>query len=446
MAIQPTGTISLRFAGPAARAISSTAKVRVYLYTYDSSTGYGLHTFANGSPYQEFAYGGGTDSLSGVPTGLWDVLVSIGTDGPGKSFYVTRYGDSGVIDVVGGADTSASVTTKASPFAYSTQLAGQNLNSVVWNYLSSGGASIITQSTGGTASLYVSSTSSLSSIIPSLPGSPPSLSVANPVPITLPSGVQVNSISQGMAYEVSVSVQFPSYALFVNTNKGIIPYFPGASTPFDTSFSSNLGSGGTTYDVGNSVATEDSTMNYGIPIFYSRNGGLGGVYLSLLNAAPYLNSFSGTASWVDIPSTGTGNPVSSLSSDFYTNDAFTYVATKGGAFRAAPSLVTSGSTSAGNLSSTVKIPSPNSAPIVSIAVDDYDGLLYVGTTDGAYYATLNETGATSATSATTGAVRVCSRFPSHMSGISFSLLSSLVRKTKRAGDMFIVVGPSFKRS
>jgi len=385
MSTEPTGSISINLGGPTVRTITSSSLVRVYLYTFASSTSYSLYTFPDSKPYQEFQYGTGTKTFKDIPAGLWDVLVSVGSDGPNGSFYTTDYGHSGVINVVGGTDTAASVTTGPSPLTISTDLLGQNLTGVALGNYATGAPAVLASSS---SMLWIGNLGADLSV--GTPTSPVMAQIGNAGQIAS-NGLQIRSMNQGYAETGNGAFA----AIFTNTNKGIVPYDPTGG--FDLTYSISLADAtGARYSVKKSVAMAPYIAGYDyVGVFYSRGSAIGGVYLDpLSNVIPYDGSRG--ARWVDVPlsSDSTEDSVYDIAVNDNGSSSYAYFATKYGAFRIDTGLIKEGQPTAGDLSRATFFAGPNNAKIQALSVDGYAGQIYIGTPMGAYSAPIDESNPT----------------------------------------------------
>ncbi len=391
MSTQPTGSISINLGGPAGRAISSTTKVRVYLYSYASSSSYSLYTFPDGKQYQEFQYGTGTKTFTDIPAGLWQVLVSIGSDGPSgtDSFQTTDYGHSGVVSLTGGGSASASVATSPTPVSTSTDLLGKSITGLIFNAL-------------GTQNIVASSTDMMwnGSFAPCQPAMPIMSEMSNSSQIAA-DGLQLNSLSYG--YYDSGNGFVPT--LFVNSNKGIVQY--DSTNGFNTSFSQYLtDTSGNPISVFNSGSQAALSPTSGLPIavavFYQSVHGIGGVYLDTANTAPTASLGGAPGIDIELPASAGMSPVYNLSTSIdATNTIYAFYATQDGAFWTTSDILNS-SLTPGDLQTDAHFftatANGQSVPIQAVAVDmpsgASSGTLYIGTRMGAYSRPISEANGT----------------------------------------------------
>ncbi|RKX81117.1 MAG: hypothetical protein DRP57_12265, partial [Spirochaetes bacterium] len=235
-------------------------------------------------------------NIENIPAGQYTVLLSVGNVDSSNFFDVTQYGQSDIVSITSGS--TAEVTLPLGPSPFSKYLKGIELRGV--KELAG------TVYTAGKDKLYKSALANLDNI-----GSNTA---------TTPAGYEVQSLSIGKVVSTGDS------AIWLNTNKGILPY--KTVTSFDTSFSSGLGNI-TILDSG----ALDSSGSFPITVFFQREGGLGGVYIT--NEAKDSPS---TWNWlnIDLSDVITGQPVLG----FYMTDNHAYFATKLGAFSLSSDIIT----------------------------------------------------------------------------------------------------------
>ena len=297
----------------------------------------------------------GTDiNIENIPAGQYTVLLSVGNIDSTEFFDVLQYGQSEAVSITSGS--TAEMTLPLGPSPFSTYLKGVGLKGV--------------KEFEGTVyavsadKLYNSTLANLANI--------------GFNPANTPADYEVQSLSIGKVVSTGDS------AIWLNTNKGILPYKTGTS--FDTSFSSGLGDI-TIFDSG----ALDSSESFPITVFFQREGGLGGVYIT--NEAKDSPS---TWNWlnIDLSDVITGQPVLG----FYMTDNYAYFATKLGAFRLSSDIITTyNGTDIPDLMNYADFFSINDAdggeiPILAIAgyKTGADTYLVMGTEKGAYTVKLTE--------------------------------------------------------
>jgi len=183
-----------------------------------------------------------------IPSGTWDVLLSLGTKNANGDFLTLSYGGSESVFVSPGVSADASVTVVDQPYTVAGNLLGENVSSVV------NVDGVIYASSGN--KLYSGDTAAAVTLMAD----------------QLSSAYIINSVSLGKFFSDSEDTFIPE--LWVNTDKGIVPYQSGEFfTDFHDNGVSVLKSGAI-----ESVTEDESwTADDKLVVFYQRNKGLGGV-------------------------------------------------------------------------------------------------------------------------------------------------------------------------
>ncbi|MEW5817103.1 MAG: hypothetical protein AB1798_17125, partial [Spirochaetota bacterium] len=285
--VSKTGDLTLRFdSGFLSRSISTDADTAwVYLKSESGS-------FLQFSDTGQYYFEGSTAStleIPNIPAGKWNVLLALGNKTTG-AFIPSDYGESGFIMISPGVKNNAAVVSSKSPLLWSTALAGSNVTGAV-----TFGSSIFA-STG--ANLYSGS------------------SITNMAELAPLSGYTIYSISEGLFFGTSAGSTNPE--LWINTDKGIIPY---RSSTYLTNFQK------TQFLVRQSGARFSATPENQITIFFKTEKGFGGLNVKETNKDE-------TTPWEwkkydEFAQNFTGDMVY----DFVIHGDFGYFATKLGAFR-----------------------------------------------------------------------------------------------------------------
>ncbi len=284
--------------------------------------------------------------IKNIPAGpVYTLAVSIGTKGT-NYFNVEWWGNSEEFKIVAGSTVSP--TVKLQETSFTPALSGKHLKGVIVN------SSTICTPTEDT--LYYGST------------------ITSFQSKTL-TGYSINSISIGKFLDnTNAIVNEP----WLNTTKGIVPF---RNDNFDETFSSKLPE-----SIIMSGAVEASENS--IVAFYERDSGLGGVYIDSTNKTQ-----PSTWEWLDIDLSDyvSGQPIY----DYYNTESYAYFASKLGAFRLSSTLIeeynNSGNTP--NFMDEAKFFSvDNNIQIISLSgyTSGSTKYLVMGTENGAYIGTLDE--------------------------------------------------------
>ncbi|HUX21514.1 MAG TPA: hypothetical protein VMW69_09760 [Spirochaetia bacterium] len=384
MPVQSTGSVNISVPSVAPRTIANGTTsvgdyIRIYLYTYavkGDDTHYTLYKFPDGNTYKDFPNAVGqtnTLTLDKIPSGLWQVLISTGSVDTSTGFMnVKYYGSSGVFNLVPGTENAVpSFAINPTPFTANPDLLDKNVVGVRQIV----GLSSVYAATSDTLYRGSAGDQSLIANAGSMTTDPNSSAITA-------GGNSIESLSNGFIYSAT-------NALFVNTSlKRIIPY-DGISAP-DTGFSANLAPTISSVTGLTSGAFTVPGTTPIVVIFYQRDGGLGGADLTATGAPA-------AADWIDFPTSGivSGQPVYSFVMHGGVTNPFAYVATKLGAFRLSETSFQSGSTSSDILNVGKTFAAAPDTVIQALAIDDSTSTptLYMGTNNGVYTATLQESDA-----------------------------------------------------
>lgn len=363
MTTQTTGKIQFAVSS---RTISSapsgtTPQVRISLFSVKSINGQlvggSLFTFPSGLSYYP-ANVGTTVTLPNIPVGSWAILVSAGGVDASGNFITTDYDfPYQVVSVAPGVNNPVSVTLTASPVTSIRALAGQNVNGLA--------AASVAASPGSNYSVFASTSTALYGVSPII------TSLATPPP-----GLSINSISPGYTSN-GVTV---GGAIYLNTTGGIVPYdgsttYPGFAT-------------GDARSILQSGAFADPSAPGYIALFYQRSGGVGGTYTNSSTPSNWVD--------VDLSSEIAGQPIYNFTlTHNTTTTSYGYFASKLGAFRVDQSVVQDQTTANRILSVAKFFTVPDASTILSLcAAGSGAQPLYIGTTSGAWVATLQENSST----------------------------------------------------
>ena len=343
-----TGNIAFSTAG--SRSITAGSDVvRVSLFsvrTVDGNlVGQTLFAFSGGRTYAEGSVGG-TIRLTDIPAGTWAVLVAAGTKDTNGNFVVTDYSwPYAVLTVAPGVDNPVTVTLQKSPVA-ATGLFGTDVMGV-------------TQA----GTVYAVTPTKLYNV--------PGITSAG----TLPGGVTANGLDAGYAGAS------PAPAPFIDTNAGVYYYSSGIQSDLAAS---------------NPISVLQSTaFTYSgskIAVFYQNEGGFGGVSIN-----------SGTiGSWTNMDSSKTipGKPVYDFTVTNASASPYAYIASKVGAFQANQTVVETQGAADNLLTNVTFFKAPDGSTILSLSAMGDNTPFYIGTSAGAWSATLHETPSFSITGAT----------------------------------------------
>ena len=214
---------------------------RIYLLSGDNN----LIKIGDGKAYQEVELGGETVvTIQGLdPSLTYTVLLAVG-EKVGNGFEIAKYAEESGVTVVAGENKDVEVDIENSPFVYASFLTGNDVTGVVVD--SQGDDSIYTATKGNIFKVNTS--------------------LGQAGGWTMPSGYEANSLSY-----VASGAYVASDRIFVNTNKGIVPF---ASGSFATAFSAPLRA-----KYGNIPVTDSGYYSNGLGdevIYFQRDGGLGG--------------------------------------------------------------------------------------------------------------------------------------------------------------------------
>jgi len=276
--------------------------------------------------------------IEGIPVGpSYQVLMSIGSQQDGW-FDTWEWGESAEFTLEPGVNTPVSMSMQGSPFGNTFDLAGKSLVDV--------------EVVGGT--IYAAEASTLWD-------STSLFSTFSPTPIE--PGYTANSLTDGIDFDTG------SARLWINSNKGILPFYVSVAPVFDTTFSTNLGT----------IQVLDSTtrsVSGGHVLYFSRAGGLGGVYAD--NDVPDPANWT----WVNLD----GEEVYDL---ITLSPGDGYFAAAGGSFRLPQSFLEDATPSIAEHKAPLNPP----AKVLSWELmydNSGDGdLLFLGTEDGAWQVTVN---------------------------------------------------------
>ena len=280
--------------------------------------------------------------IEGIPVGpSYQVLMSIGSQQDGW-FDTWEWGESAEFTLEPGVNTPVSMSMQGSPFGNTFDLAGKSLVDV--------------EVVGGT--IYTAEAGTLWD-------STSLFSTFNPTPIE--PGYTANSLTEGIDFGTG------SARLWINSNKGVLPFYVTVAPVFDTAFSVKLGA----VPVLDS-ATRPSGSDH--VVYFRRSGGLGGTFVfSDVPDSPELWE------WVNLDSEEVYDLITLSSMD----GSDGYFAAPGGSFRLPqPFLQDATPTIAEH-----KLPLKPPAKVLSweLMYDNYgDGdLLFLGTEDGAWQVSIN---------------------------------------------------------
>ena len=338
------GNLFLTLAGQA-KGPEETA--RIYLITADDD----LVPIGADTDYRDvnIAEGQTTVTISGLPVGPeYQVFFALGEQETGY-FSVSRYAVSAAFELSPGDNVSVpKLTLLSNPVNNSDQIMGKNLKGVVVD----GGGDIFSPSA---STLYKGDAIDTMTTT-----------------YVIPSGHSANSISIG------ANIGGAGSEVWVNTNRGILPYNGGAG--FDEDFSVDLGV----------VSILDSgAYNNGADfLFFQRDGGLGGIEVTTTPPA-------GTWINVDISDVITGQPIKDLVVKDTGATSVAYFASKLGTFSLNSSIFTDGSDDFldAQYSNFIEV-GPNNAPVIAMAYDDVAGKFILGTEEGVWTSTDPSAGST----------------------------------------------------
>ena len=283
--------------------------------------------------------------VDGIPVGPeYTALISVVQQRPGGWFSTEGWGKSvNPFHVVPGETISIPMTFQNSPDFYpaSDLLMEKSLKDV--------------EDIGGI--IYAADSEKLYTDVFSYP----------PTEIPIEPTYTINSLSEGLDY----TSQYGDPQLWINSNKGILPYvIPAVSAPyFDTNFSTALGP----VSVLDSSARRTSVLYQHMAFFRTANG-LGGVLIPPSTPPDSWN-------WINTIHSGITDLFVAYGYSLYQGDA--YYAASGGAFRLASDFLTDPDL---NKHRTLfSAPSP----IISLGLQDISGdgdMIFMGTENGAWSA------------------------------------------------------------
>lgn len=336
-----TGNVSLSTAG--SRSISSGSNlVHISLFSVKSVdgnlVGQTLYTFSSGLTYVEVAAGSKV-TLTDIPAGTWAILVSAGRRDAGGNYVVTDYSwPYSLLTVAPGVDNPTTVTLQKSPASPVANLFGTDVIGVT----NAGSVYAVTAS-----QLYGVSGSSAS-------------------PVASLAGLTVNGLDAGLRYTGGAPASTP----FVSTETGIYYYNGGLQAEIANSKPiSILQAAGFAYGTSN------------VALFYQNAAGFGGV--SITGSGP-----AGIGSWMDFDSSKTipGKPVY----DFTVSANYAYIASKLGAFQGGSNLVTDSNAANNILTEATFFGVSDDSTILSLNVNQAGTSMYIGSSSGAWSATMTE--------------------------------------------------------
>ncbi len=274
--------------------------VRLYLVNENGA----YYTFSEGVLYYESAVPGTIEVE--VPAGSWTVALELGKQLSNGALLPTDYGVSTLTEISPGVDNNVAITTADTPFAWSEALAGAAFNGVVT--IDSG--------------IYVSTSSKLYE-------GTGTADLEEISPVFNYSEYAIESISQGTFFNPTDLLNDSRSELWVNTDKGIVPLWPGG---FNYSFQNTqfpvVKSGGY-FEA--QVDADNSPSN--LTIFYKTPSAFGGLNVENTIDNNDIGSIDpSTWAWNnndDFTSSFTGE----LVYEFFIHGGYTYFATKIGTFR-----------------------------------------------------------------------------------------------------------------
>jgi len=284
-------------------------------------------------------------TLEDIPVGpLYRVWLSIGTEQSGGWFHTENWAESDTFELSPGQETVVPFSEQellVSPFEPVGTVMGKKLKDV--------------EHVGGM--VYTADSETLYTDL---------FSALTEIP--LEPTYTVNSLTKGLDY----SSQWGNQQLWINSNKGILPYVVTVAPYFDTNFSSALGP----VSILDSAA-RNTTVQYQHIVFFRRENGLGGVLI--------LPDFVPTDwTWVNKDYKGITDLIAAYGDSTYsTYNGDAYFASTTGAFRLASDLLTDPDLN--------KHRTPFSAPsrVISLGLQDINGdgdQIFMGTENGAWYA------------------------------------------------------------
>ena len=296
-------------------------------------------------------------TVEGIPSGTWKVLLSLGKYS-GDAFMTLSYGGTDGTVVSPGVEAKVGITLKEQPYNVAGNLLGKDVSGVVnisdTMYASSGNTIY-----SGTAAAVLNSLSQ-----------------------TISAEYTINSISKGLFFSATPNVFTPE--LWVNTDKGIVPYRGGAfNYTFHDDGVSVLKSGA--LETIEATAVWDS--NDKLAVFYQRPKGLGGASIG-----GDQKDDPSTWSWTDL-SELEDSISDELVLDFAVHGDNGYFASTIGAFRLNKGTVEAGGSdwiSEGTFFEIVE--GEETLLIYAIEVDETTNVVYIGTSDGMYKASLDDEG------------------------------------------------------
>ncbi len=354
-----SGSLSLDFSAIQARQVGDVARVYLLADGLLFSTGAGTPFAAEVPAYPAV---GAKVRIDGLPVGpTYKALVGLwlaGTAGPTSDYC----GESALFKINPGQDTSVEVFLKPTPFfgkiGFSKDLMGKNIKTVGNNFSGMIAAEETrlhyTRLEQNLSPPYEYLISTLSGY--DLTADPSSRGV---------SGLRVNGLSSGGVGTVST---------WLNTNKGIFP-FTLDTWLFQMDFNSTLSGPLDILQSGTALVVQDYAL------FFRRTGGLGGTYAPL----GFWNTPS-SWTWVNLDAPGL--------TDMALGGGSAFFASSSGAFALPPAFLTDPTPTL----AAHQVSFSASAPILSLAVrpgaGSPIGLLYMGTTDGVWSESVDESNLT----------------------------------------------------
>ncbi len=342
-----TGSLSMDFSG--VRAIQNGYVARVYLLADGL-----LFSTGGGTPFaaevEVYPGNGATVKIDGLPAGpKYKALVGIGTVASGV-FTPDSYGESSDFYITPGGDTTAKVAMQYpnfSPILYSTDLMNKSIKAVGNNF-----SSMIAAEESRLVNTYLYFDISLGYIFSTIgPSAQYDLTGLS---------LRANGLSSGgVGY----------FNTWLNADKGIYPFTPGTTWTVQTDFNSTLSG---PRDILQSGTAVDGT-NYAL--FFRRTNGLGGAYILSADTVTPTNW-----TWVNLDVPGL--------TDMALGGMNAFFAASGKGFALPPAFLTDPDLSKHRKDFSAP------APILSLAVrpgaGSPTGRLYMGTTDGVWYESVDE--------------------------------------------------------
>lgn len=316
--------------------------------------------------YKEFAV---TETVQvEVPAGNWKAALELGEKLSSGALYPINFGVSGLTAIAPGVENTVAITGENTPFVWSEAEAGTDFNGAV------------TIDDGVDSFVYASSGSKLysGSGVTALSEISPAFNYAE---------YAINSISEGTYFkDGSASSDPPDYELWVNTDRGIVPFRDGVfQYGFQTSEFPVLKSGGYFEE------QEAPDIPSRLTIFYKTPTAFGGLDVSNTYGNDDINSLPDPSTWTwnnnsDFEGTLTGE----LIYEFFIHDGATYFASKLGAFRMDNSVTANGGGDFIGLAQKIEIAGEEAESAIPIFGLEYlpTGKILLATESGVFAATL----------------------------------------------------------